>query len=125
MTSRLRDLLSLCFAAGLGFAISTGHPAGIVTASAMPVACLMPRSRKCAFANALAYYSAGLWPMIPGVGRFTGQSALMAILIWATASVLLSLPWMLAWMPESHLHYLWRVPVADIAGIVPPFGLVG
>ena len=125
MTYRLGDGLSLYLAVILGSAISTGHPAGIVAALGMPIACLMPRSRKRAFANALAYYASGLWPMIPGVGRFTGHSVLLAIPIWAGVSMLLSVPWTLAWTPNSDLQVLWRVPLAEIAGIIPPIGLVG
>ena len=125
MSYRLRDGMSFSFAVCLGLAISTGHPAGIVAAVAMPIPCLMPRSRKRAFANALAYYAAGLWPMIPGVSRFTGHSVLLPILLWACASMLLSVPWMLAWTPSNQLQYLWRVPLAEIAGIIPPLGLVG
>src|SRR5271165_3545689 len=123
MSYRLRDVMSFSFAVCLGLAISTGHPAGIVAAVAMPIACLMPRSRKRAFANALAYYAAGLWPMIPGVSRFTGHSVLHPSLLWASASLLLSVPWMLAWARSNELQYLWRVPLAEIAGILPPLGL--
>ncbi len=63
--------------------------------------------------------------MIPGVSRFTGHSVLLPILLWACASMLLSLPWTLAWTPSNQLQYLWRVPLAEIAGIIPPLGLVG
>jgi apolipoprotein N-acyltransferase len=125
MSYRLEDGMLFSFAAFLGLAISTGHPAGIVAAVAMPIPCLLPRSRKLAFANALAYYAAGLWPMIPGVSRFTGHSVLHPSLLWASASLLLSVPWMLAWARSNELQYLWRVPLADIAGTLPPLGLVG
>ena len=125
MTYRLEDRLSLCLAVALGLAISTGHPAGIVAAVGMPIACLMPRSRKRAFASTLVYYASGLWPMIPGVVRFTRHSVLLAILIWVGASMLLSVPWTLAWTPKGDLQLLWRVPLAEIAGIIPPIGLAG
>jgi predicted amidohydrolase len=39
--------------------------------------------------------------------------------------MLLSTPWALAWTPNGRLQYLWRVPLAEIAGILPPLGLVG
>jgi apolipoprotein N-acyltransferase len=127
MTSRPRVGFSLCAAVALGLAVSTGYPAGIVTGIAMPVVCMMPASRRFAFASAFGYYSAGLWPMIPGANHFTGQSApiLIATLMWVGAAVLLSVPWTLAWTPNSRLNYLWRVPLAEIAGIVPPLGLIG
>ena len=124
MKYRLRDGLSLSFAVCLGLAISTGHPAGIAAAVAMPIPCLMQKSRGRAFANAFGYYAAGLWPMIPGVSRFTGHSAL-PILLWACASALLAVPWILAWTSGNQFQYLWRAPLAEIAGTIPPIGLVG
>jgi apolipoprotein N-acyltransferase len=109
----------------MGLAISSGHPAGIIVAAGMPIPCLMPGPRKRVSANAFAYYAAGLWPMIPGVSRFTGDSALLPVLLWACASMLLSVPWIWAWTPGNRLQYLWRVPLAEIAGIIPPLGLIG
>jgi hypothetical protein len=116
------DGLSFCIAVAIGLLISTGYPAGFVAAMAMPVACLIPESRKAAFRNAVGYYSAGLWPMIPGAQRYLGQSSslLVATLIWLCSSILLSLPWTLAWTQHSRLHYLWRVPLANLAAVVPP-----
>jgi apolipoprotein N-acyltransferase len=127
MTSRPRVGLSLCAAVALGLAMSTGYPAGMVAGIGMPIACMMPASRRFAFVAAFGYYVAGLWPMVPGAKHFTGQSApiLIATLMWVGAAMLLSIPWTLAWTPNSRLQYLWRVPLAEIAGILPPLGLVG
>lgn len=114
-------------AVGLGLAISTGYPAGLVAAIAMPVACLTLNSRKSAFRNALGYYMAGLWPMIPGAQRYLGHSGSTstAVLMWLCCSTLLALPWTLAWTPNSRLNYLWRVPFANLAFILPPLALIG
>lgn len=127
MTSRPRVGLSLCAAVALGVGMSTGYPAGMVAGIGMPIACMMPTSRRFAFVAAFGYYAAGLWPMVPGARHFTGQSApiLIATLMWVGAAILLSLPWTLAWTPNGRLQYLWRVPLAEIAGILPPLGLVG
>lgn len=127
MTFRPRFGLSVCAAVALGLSVSTGYPAGIVAGIVMPVACMMPASRRSAFATTFGYYAAGLWPMIPGAKHFTGESApiLIATLMWVGAAMLLSVPWTLAWTPNSRLHYLWRVPLAEIAGILPPLGLIG
>ena len=127
MIVRPRSEFSACVAVVLGLAVSTGYPAGIAAGIAMPVACLTPASRRSAFATTFAYYAAGLWPMIPGAKHFTGQSApiLIAILLWISTAMLLSTPWALAWTPNSRLQYLWRIPLAEIAGILPPLGLVG
>ena len=127
MTCRPRVGLSLCAAVALGLAMSTGYPAGMVAGIGMPIACMIPASRRFAFVAAFGYYAAGLWPMIPGAKHFTGQSApiLIATLMWVGAAMLLSMPWTLAWTPNGRLQYLWRVPLAEIAGILPPLGLVG
>ena len=127
MNDRFKDRLSFCAAVAIGLAISTGHPLGIVAAAGMPIACLTPETRTATFRNTLGYYSAGLWPIIPGFGRYIGQSTshLVAVAIWAFAAILLSGPWAVAWTPGRRLHYLWRVPLAIIAAIVPPLGLIG
>src|SRR3954467_14032255 len=127
MNERLADGLSFCSSVAIGLAISTGHPAGLAAAFVMPVACLTGGSRRSAFRNASAYYSAGLWPMVPGLQRYLGHSAdvLTAILIWSGSSILLSLPWTLAWTSDRHSQYWWRVLLASLAGIVPPVGLIG
>ncbi len=52
--------------------MSTGYPAGMVAGIGMPIACLIPASRRFAFVAAFGYYAAGLWPMIPGAKHFTG-----------------------------------------------------
>lgn len=48
-------------ALAMGLGISIGHPLGIVVAAAMPFAC------------SVGYYIAGLWPVVPGLARYTGQ----------------------------------------------------
>ncbi len=127
MKERLADGLSFCSSVAIGLAISTGHPAGLAAAFAMPMACLTGGSRRSAFRNASAYYSAGLWPMVPGLQRYLGHSSplLIAILIWSGSSILLSVPWTLAWTSHRHSQYWWRVLMASLAGIVPPLGLIG
>ena len=127
MKAMCEDGISFGCAVGLGLAISTGYPAGLAAAIAMPVACLIPRSRKSAFRNALGYYSAGLWPMIPGAQRYLGHSSSTstAILMWLCSSMLLALPWTLAWTASSRVGCLWRVPLANLAYVVPPLAIIG
>jgi len=127
MTCRPRVGLSLCAAVALGLGMSTGYPAGMVAGIGMPIACMIPASRRFAFVAAFGYYAAGLWPMIPCAKHFTGHSApiLIATLLWVGAAMLLSIPWTLAWTPNGRLQYLCRVPLAEIAAILPPLGLVG
>ncbi|MGI9072396.1 MAG: hypothetical protein ACR2JB_14025 [Bryobacteraceae bacterium] len=127
MKERFADGLSFCSSVAIGLAISTGHPAGLAAAFAMPVACLTGGSRRSAFRNASAYYSAGLWPMVPGLQRYLGHSSplFVAILIWSGSAILLSVPWTLAWTSDRRSQYCWRVLLASLTGIVPPLGLIG
>jgi apolipoprotein N-acyltransferase len=127
MTFRPTFGRSVCAAVVLGLAVSTGYPAGIVAGIVMPVVCMTPASRRSAFATTFGYYAAGLWPIIPCAKHFTGQSApiLMATLMWIGTAMLLSTPWTFAWTRHDRFQYLWRVPLAEIAGILPPLGLIG
>jgi apolipoprotein N-acyltransferase len=127
MSQRFTDGLSIWMAVAIGLAVSTGHPAGFIAATAMPLACLAPATRASAFRNVLGYYGAGLWPMIPGLNRYlqNSTSPLMPVLIWAASSILLAIPWTVVWMPDRRSHYLWRIPLATAAAIVPPLGLIG
>jgi uncharacterized membrane protein YjjB (DUF3815 family) len=91
MNARFRDQLSFCSAIGIGLGVSTGHPMGIVATAGMPVACLMAGTRKAVFKSTLAYYVAGIWPMVPGLNRYFGQAT--ALRGWAR---LFHLPYSLA-----------------------------
>lgn len=126
MNSRLTDRASLCSAMAIGLAGSTGHPLGIVAATGMPCVCLMPGTRKSAFQSTLAYYLASLWPLVPGLERYTRQSSslFVPVALWIFTAILLSLPWTIAWT-SNRLHYLWRAPLALLATIVPPLGIIG
>jgi hypothetical protein len=87
MAQRLENALSFCAATAIGLAVSTGHPVGIAAAAGMPIACLLPASRNAAFESTLGYYTAGLWPIIPGLQRYIGSSAnpLIPFAIWLFA----------------------------------------
>lgn len=126
MTQRLVNALSFCAATAIGLAVSTGHPVGLAAAAGMPIACLLAASRKAAFESTLGYYTAGLWPMIPGLQRYIGSSAgpLIPFAIWVFAAILLSVPWTVAWAGRP-AKYVWRVPLAFIATTIPPLGIIG
>jgi hypothetical protein len=127
MNTRSRDRLSFWSAIAMGLGVSTGHPMGIIAAAGMPLACLMPETRKAAFRSTLGYYVAAIWPMVPGLDRYMGQAAtsLIPIAMWVLSAILLSLPWTIAWTSDRRIDYLWRVPVALLATIVPPLGIIG
>ena len=126
MAQRLENALSFCAATAIGLAVSTGHPVGLAAAAGMPIACLLPASRKAAFESTLGYYTAGLWPMIPGLQRYIGSSAspLIPFAIWLFAAILLSMPWTIAWA-DRPATYVWRVPLAFVATTIPPLGIIG
>jgi hypothetical protein len=126
MNIRLRDRLSLCLAFGIGLGVSTGHPAGIIVAAVMPLACLTPATRKAAFRNAFAYYVAGLWPIVPGLARYFGDSTnlIVPLTLWILTAILLSVPWTVAWTSHRS-HFLWRAPLALMMTIAPPLGIIG
>ena len=126
MNAHFGDRLSFCLAIGMGLGVSTGHPMGIIAAAGMPLVCLAAGTRKAAFKSTLGYYMAGIWPMVPGLARYFGQSAisLIPVAMWVLAAILLSVPWTLAWT-SNRFHCLWRVPLALMVTIVPPLGIIG
>jgi len=124
MNKRYKDQLLLCSSIALGLGVSTGCPLGMVVAAGMPIACLAAGTRKAALRSALGYYTAALWPMIRGLEAYWKSNPLIPLLLWIFTALLLSLPWTVAW--TSHrVHYLWRAPLALVATIVPPLGIVG
>jgi apolipoprotein N-acyltransferase len=65
--------------------------------------------------------------MVSGFERYIGQSAtpLVPLAAWVFTAILLSVPWAIAWTSERRLHYLWLAPLALVATIVPPLGIIG
>jgi predicted amidohydrolase len=124
MNNRYKDRLLLFAAVLLGLGISTGRPIGMMAAAGMPLACLAPGTRKTSFHNAFAYYVGALWPMIPGLEAYWTSELLIPIVLWILSAILLSVPWVIAWT-SAHVHCLWRAPLALMATIIPPLGIVG
>lgn len=126
MNTRFRDRLSLCSAIVMGLGVSTGYPLGIIAAAGMPFACFATESRKAAFKVASCYYVAALWPILPGLNRYLGRSTtlLISLAIWVFTGILLSAPWTIAWTSDR-AQVLWRAPLALLASIIPPLGIVG
>ncbi len=112
--------------AALGLAISSGSSAGLATSILAPVIWLHQRSRGDAYICAGAYYLAAL-RSLPVVSRnfFGPESGLPSgICLWIVAASVLALPWLWAWNPLRS-GSLWRCPIALLATIVPPLGLIG
>jgi hypothetical protein len=125
MNTHQRDTLSLCSAIAIGLGVSTGYPLGMIVAVAMPLACLAAGTRKAASKSTFGYYATALWPIIPGLEAYwKSATPLIPVMLWILTAVMLAVPWTIAW--TSHrLHYLWRAPLALLATIVPPLGIVG
>ncbi len=120
--------LSLTYAAEwlIGLAFSSPHPLGIALAVAMPALVVRQRSRSAAYRTAICYYAGALWPLIPGARNFfgSGVSPLSAAALWASACLLLALPWPLVWSEIPQQHW-WRAACGLALGIVPPLGIFG
>jgi hypothetical protein len=120
-----REKASLCAAIALGLGVSTGSSLGMAAAAGMPIVCLMPATRRAAFESTLGYYVVALWPMVLGLERYLGGNALLVtIAIWIIATILLSLPWTVAWTSDR-AHFVWRAPLALAMTVVPPLGIIG
>jgi hypothetical protein len=89
----------------------------------MPFASLLPTTRKAAFQSATGYYLAALWPMIVGLARYFG-GAFVPVVLWVFAAILLTIPWMMAWT-ANRSQCIWRAPIAVLASVVPPLGIIG
>ena len=79
-----------------------------------------------AFKSAFGYYLGGLWPIVPGLGRYIGQSAtiLIPLAIWVLAAIMLSVPWTIA-ATSDRFQCVWRAPLALVATVIPPLGIIG
>ena len=127
MNTRFRDRSLFLFGYRHGAGSIDRVSPGIIATAGMPLVCLTPGTRNAAFRSTLGYYVAAIWPMVPGLDRYLGQSAvaLLPIAMWVLSAILLSLPWAIAWTSDRRFDYLWRVPLALLATIVPPLGIIG
>jgi len=113
-----------CFA--IGIALSAAHPIGIILSVGAPALMLIQPTRQWAYTSALFYYGGALWSVIPGARNFFGPrvSVLETVAIWIVSSLLLALPWFLAWTKDRR-QLLWRAPAALMLSVLPPLGLIG
>ena len=114
-------------AVALGLAVSSAHPAGIISASLLlpALAFRLPLRRDC-FSAATGYYAGALWPIAVGAKNFFGPdvSVIEAMAFWAVCALLLALPYGLLWTDKTW-QLLWRAPVALLVAVLPPLGLIG
>lgn len=126
MTSRVQLIGSVATSGSVGLAVSTGSLAGIAVSILLPAMWARQKSARSCFLCAFSYYLAALWSLPVVARNFFGPSAgfIDSLILWLTASVLLTLPVRFAWSGIAR-SALWRVPIALLASIVPPLGLIG
>lgn len=87
------------------------------------------RSRTEALGIALAYYGSASFDLIEAASTFFGSRTWgSGVLVWAFASLLLSVPWAALWSPTLRTHTGQRVirgTVLLLVTLVPPLGLIG
>jgi hypothetical protein len=121
LTSR-RLVLSLALSASIGLLLNTASPVAVAITGICPVIWLIQRTRSAAYATAVVYYAAALWPVIPCARAFADSVSLGPIL-WIFGALCLGLPWLAFWT-ENRRGLLWRAPLAGLIGIAPPLGII-
>jgi len=121
-----RTCTTVALAGAVGNFAWCGHASMIPLSLAFPPLALIQSRRAAAYAVAFAYYAGASWPLIPGTHVFFGAyaPAVLAILLWLASSVILAVPWALAWN-RSRTSRLWSGPLALITSAVPPIGIIG
>jgi len=74
MTQRSRNALSFCAATAIGLAYRPGIRSAC-SGGRMPICACWRGLARTPFESTLGYYTAGLWPMIPGLQRYIGSVA--------------------------------------------------
>jgi hypothetical protein len=82
------------------------------------------QTRTKATCTAAAYFLAASIPAISAWKAFSPDQPAQGLLIWATASAILTLPWALLWN-ANRSQQVWRIPAALAICILPPIGLIG
>jgi hypothetical protein len=110
----------------IGLAFSFADPLAAAITIAMPTLVMCQAGRQAAYFSSLCYYAGALWPLMPAARNFFGPkvSMLSALGLWASACVLLSVPWLLVWSSKRYQAW-WRTPLGIILGVIPPIGIIG
>jgi hypothetical protein len=113
-------------AAAIGLSLSSATPVGIAVSTVIPAIVMRQKSRRIAYTVAAMYFAAALWPLVPGARNFFGPdvSALVAIGLWISSSLLLSSPWLVVWSTRR-CEAIWRAPAGIAVTVFPPLGIIG
>jgi hypothetical protein len=121
----IRWLLSLAFAAALGVGVSLSFTPAAAMTVIIPAIVANQADRRRSFAVSFTYYFAGGWPLTMAARYFWRDNAAEpTVLLWLGSSCLLALPWAAAWTTKR-IHLTWRIPIAVVASVIPPIGLIG
>ena len=121
-----RASISIAVAALIGFLLAYATEIGLAFSVAMPTLCFLQKRRIHALLVAFAYYGAASSILIPGAKSFfgPGTTLLVPVALWGTASLLLALPFAMLWINNPRTAR-WRAPLAVLASVPPPLGIIG
>lgn len=126
-TARAKVIALTCLSSAIGGLATSGNEIFLALTAIVPAIWLYQPSRWGAYLSACCYYAAALW-QIPHVLRAMPfeqrPRESVCFIIWLCASVLLSLPWALAWSHDRR-RALMLAPLAQMLSIIPPLGLIG
>ena len=110
----------------VGVAAWSGHVLTIPLALLLLVLLSTAMTRRIALTTCVGYYAGATWQILPGAATFFGHHAnpVQALSLWASASLLLALPWAILWS-SRRVSRLWRMPLALVLLAIPPLGVIG
>ena len=113
----------VCFGDGVGSIdrASTGNRRG----SGYAFRLLSAGTRKDAFKSALGYYIGGLWPIVPGMGRSMDSPDDLDPACDLGPGGNHALGSLDACGDIDPFQCLWRAPLALVATVIPPLGIIG
>ncbi len=122
----IRAALSIALSATIGLLTAYVTQVGLPLSIIFPAICFLQSRRSHAFFASLGYYAAASSIIIPGAKTFFGPNTGLAVAIWLwiPASVLLALPYAVLWSDRRE-SLLWRAPLAVLASVPPPLGIIG
>src|SRR5215471_6164714 len=121
-----RTAISIAAAGVIGILLVYATEVGLVISVLVPTLCFLQNRRIHAFLVSFAYYGAASSLIIPGAKSFFGPRTNWGfpIALWGAATLLLALPFAALWSKTRHATQ-WRAPLAVLASIPPPLGIIG
>ena len=121
-----RAAISVAAAGVIGILLVYATEVGLVFSVLVPTLCFLQNRRIHAFLVSSAYYGAAFCIVIPGAKSFFGPRTgwEFPTVLWGAATVLLALPFGALWSNTRRAR-LWRVPLAVLASVPPPLGIIG